>query len=270
MAVVRGLHFRPPIAMDFSLRKWYLDCTAPDGRAAILYVARLCWGSLRVPYAALLTVTPPGRVEILSRYSGHARVEQEGRTLHLRAPAIGTEGSWVPSLPGIEAELLGSETGSIRWHCRQPGGSARLRLPGGDTLTGPGYAEELRLDLPPWSLPFRELRWGRFLGGGRSLVWIDWSGGLVKRWVFLDGKAVSAATPRRDGLDWPGGRLEVDRGEVIREESIGRTAAGCLRWLLPRRLRRATESKRLCRGRLEVFGEEAVEGWTIHEVVRWA
>jgi hypothetical protein len=255
--------------MQFFLHKWYLDCTAPDGRAAICYVARLRWGALRVPYSALLMVPPGGCAQISSRYSQRAWVELEGGTMHLRAPAIGMEGSWVPSSPELELELLGSGTGSIRWHCRQPAGMAYLRLPGGDTLTGPGYAEEIRLDLPPWSLPFRELRWGRFLGGGRSLVWIDWSAGLVKRWVFLDGKPVSATPARMNGIEWPGGRLEIDSGQVIREESIGKTAAGCLRWLLPRRLRRATECKRLSRGKLEEIGKQAVEGWAIHEVVRW-
>jgi hypothetical protein len=256
--------------MSFLLQKWYLDCTAADGTTVIVHAARLAWGLLRLPYVAALVVRPGGRVEALRRFSRRTRVERDGPAFRLRAPAIGLLGSWVPAVPEIEVELLARSSTSIRWRCSQPGTTARVTLPGGETLTGLGYGEELRMSHPPWSLPFRELRWGRFLGGGRSLIWIDWKDGLEERWVFLDGKPLAACSIDPAGLAWPGGRLVLERGELVREETIGTIAGRSLAWLLPRRLSRAVECRRLSRASLEEAGQGAVEGWSVHEVVRWA
>lgn len=127
------------------------------------------------------------------------------------------------------------------------------------------------MSIAPWALPFQELRWGRFTGSGRSVVWIDWRGGLERRWLFVDGEAVKAHLLEADGVAWPTGRLEIQPGVVVREASIGRTLAGPLARLLPRRIGQALETKWQWPGRRHP-GEAMppVQGSVIHEVVRWA
>jgi hypothetical protein len=126
------------------------------------------------------------------------------------------------------------------------------------------------MSLPPWALPFRELRWGRFAARRRSVVWIDWRGGLERRWLFVDGESVEAQRIETDRIEWPAGRLDIQPGVVVREASIGRTLAGPLARLLPRRLGQALETKWLCPAQLQIRNAALpIQGSVIHEVVRW-
>jgi hypothetical protein len=252
------------------LHKWYLDCTTEHGEAAIVYVGRVTLGCLPVPYFELLSVGPGG-VRRWRRLSSRPRVWRDGETLRLAVPALGLLGRWEPTTAALDIPLLEAPGGTIRWRCHQPGGPSEVQLPDGRRLVGSGYAEELEMSLPPWALPFQELRWGRFTGSGRSVVWIDWRGGLERRWLFVDGEPVEAQRIEVDRVRWATGRLDIQTGIVVREARIGRTLAGPLARLLPRRLGQALETKWLCPARLHV-GEAAlpIHGSVIHEVVRWA
>jgi hypothetical protein len=255
---------RPP-----RLHKWYLDCTTEDGEAAIVYVGRLTLGWLPVPYFELLLVGPSGRRR-WRRLSSRPRVSRRGKALELVARALGLCGRWDPTAPALDIPLLETPGGTIRWRCHQPGGASELRLPDGRRLAGSGYAEELEMSLPPWALPFQELRWGRFAGRRRSVVWIDWRDGLERRWLFVDGEPVEAQRFEADRIEWAGGRLDIQPGVVVRDASIGRTLVGPFARLLPRRIRQAHETKWLCPADLRV-AEVAlpIPGSVIHEVVRW-
>jgi hypothetical protein len=251
------------------LHKWYLDCTTEDGEAAIVYLGRVRLGWLKVPYLELLSLGPGG-LRRWRRLSSSPQLSRSGLALELDAPALGLGGRWEPATPALDVVLLEAPGGAIRWRCHQPGGASELRLPDGRRLTGSGYAEELEMSLPPWGLPFRELRWGRFAAGKRSVVWIDWRGGLERRWLFVDGEPVEAQRIETDRVEWPAGRLDIQPGLVLREASIGRTLGGPLARLLPRRLGQALETKWLCPAQLHV-GKAAlpIQGSVIHEVVRW-
>jgi hypothetical protein len=255
---------RPP-----RLRKWYLDCTTEDGDAAIVYVGRVTLGWLSVPYFELLTVGPGGRRR-WRRLSSSLQVARQGEALELVAPALGLRGRWEPTTAALDVPLLETPGGAIRWRCHQPGGASELRLPDGRRLAGSGYAEELEMSLPPWALPFQELRWGRFVARRRSVVWIDWRGGLERRWLFVDGEPVEAQRVEADRIEWAAGSLEIRPGVVVREASVGRTLAGPFARLLPRRIGQALETKWLCPARL-YGGQDSlpIQGSVIHEVVRW-
>ena len=254
--------------MRFHLRKWYLDCVNEEGETAIVYVGRLGSGWLRLSYAERIVVspgTPPARVR---RLSSRAVVRNDQLEVTLDAPALQAAGRWRPGVPEIALTLLDSAEGVIEWRCHQPAGAAVIRLPGGVQLEGRGYVEELSMSVSPWALPFRELRWGRFLDE-RGLVWIDWRGGLNRRWLFRGGTPVAGSRVEDDVVEWSGGRLEIERRRTIREACVGPTVAGSLAWALPREVRRATESKWLSLGTLREGGRATRQGWVIHETVRW-
>jgi hypothetical protein len=251
------------------LHKWYLDCTTTDGDAAIVYIARVFLGPLRVPYFELLSVGPSGRRRWRRLDSG-PQVSREGQALELALPALGMGGRWQPTSAPLDVPLLDDPDATIRWRCHQPGGASELRLPDGRRLVGSGYAEELEVRLQRWALPFRELRWGRFTGNRHSVVWIDWRGGLERRWLFVDGEPVEARRVEVDRVEWGSGMLVIADGVVVREASVGHTLAGPFaRWLLPS-IGRALEAKWLCRAELHVRGAaRPILGQVIHEVVRW-
>ena len=255
--------------MRCEVHKWYLDCTTEGGEAAIVYAGDVALGRVRLPYAELLALTAgrgPTRTSRLRR----AVVDRQGTRLTLEAPAVGVSGTWNAALPAIDTTLFEGNGEFIRWRCHQAGGTADVRLSAGRRLQGSGYVEELTMNVPPWKMPFRELRWGRVAAPDCSLVWIDWRDGCDRRWAFWNGRPVPAGTVRPDLVEWPAGRLDIEPGRVIRDERIGRTVAGHLAWCLPRSLARARETKWLSRGRLHAIDRPTLGVWVIHEVVRWA
>lgn len=250
--------------MRFRLHKWYLDCVGPSGEAAIVYSARLRWGALNLGYGAVIHAEPGGEpTQVHSWRSTSPRIQ--ARVLRWNDPKLGAEGIWNGVAPGPEFQLHEG----IRWRCHQPGGPALLRLPSGKELSGLGYAEELVLELPPWQLPFGELRWGRFIPdeGGGSLAWIQWREGLDRGWCFRDGCETVLEECSGDLVRFPGGRLDLLPAGKLREGFLLREILGAGAVLCPGPLRRAHESKQRARGKL-VDESGSREGWVIHECVR--
>lgn len=250
--------------MRFRLHKWYLDCVTPTGAAAIVYSAQLRWGALDLGYSAVIHAEPEREpTQVQAWRASPPRIQD--RKLAWADARWRAEGSWDGLFPSPEITLLKG----IRWRCHQPGGLARLCLPAGTELSGLGYAEELVLELPPWRLPFSELRWGRFIAdaGGPSLAWIQWRGGLDRGWCFRDGSQMDLDGCTDERVSFAGGQLKLHRAGSLREGFLLRGILGAPAVLCPGPLRRAHEAKELARGRLEV-GCGSTEGWVIHERVR--
>jgi len=258
----------------YALRKWYLDCVTAAGDAAIVYSARMAVGPVSMPYFEIMTApasrpdAPVAPVAPRRGVSSRARVIESGHDLELDASHAGITGRWTSRYPAIDIVLLDDERGRIRWRCRQPGGRASLQVAGGTGLQGLGYAEELEMTAAPWALPFDELRWGRFVSEHRSVVWIDWRGGLERRWVFVDGLAVDAGVVECDRVIWPGAALEIAPGRVWRHGELGKSITGALSFCVPRRAARAVETKWISPAVLRHDIGAPETGWVIHEVVR--
>lgn len=252
-----------------ALRKWYLDCVTAAGDAAIVYSARVQVGPISVPYFEVMTAPASHPHPRQRRLSGRARITTAGRDLELDASSFGITGRWTSRYPVIDIVLLDDERGKIAWRCQQPGGRASMRLPNAQVRDGLGYAEELEMTVAPWALPFSELRWGRFVSERRSVVWIDWRGGLERRWVFAEGVAVDASAVERDRIVWRGATLEISAGKVWREGQLGATVAGVLAFCVPRRAARAVEMKWISPAVLRSDLDAPETGWVIHEQVLW-
>ena len=218
---------------SFDLRKWYLDCVDDDGNAAIAYSARLRWRLIDLRYR---TIAVNG-------------VERRCAALEWRESV-----SMEASAPPIRRRLYDGADGIVDWWCEMP--RAKARIAG---VRGTGYAELLRMTVPPWKLPIDELRWGRFHGGESWMVWIEWMGAMPRRWVFRDGVELPVASCQLPDLSTGNGQLAT--GNVLFDRRIG-DAVPLLKWLLPRRIRRAREQKWCSRATLGGDG-----GWAIHEIV---
>ncbi len=128
------------------------------------------------------------------------------------------------------------------------------------------------MTIPPWQLPFDELRWGRFLSAEDALVWIDWRGAHSLNLTFHNGDCVEHAALTDDELVAGELSLALDRGTVLREGALVETALNTIpgiQKLFPFRILRVHERKWLSRGVLRKPGAEPSAGWAIHEVVRW-
>jgi len=255
----------------FLLTKWYLDCVDDSGRAVVLYWASLQWGRLRLHYGGVLASNLPGASG--TRYTlrpGGGPVPGEDQ-LAWRCDRLDVAGTWTRREPPVVRTLLERPDGIIRWRCFSPRADADVRV-GNVSVRGCGYAEWLTMTLPPWRVPFRRLRWGRFHGAEHSLVWIDLQGRFSRTWVFADAIERPDAEVHAEAVTLPaeGATLRLDRTVTLRSGRLLRTGLRPLRLLVPLvpRWRNARESKWLTRAAL-AGPRGRIEGWAVHEEVTW-
>jgi hypothetical protein len=257
----------------FELSKWYADCLSEDGDALILYHAQLRWHSPTIHYSNLL-IQEAGRPARNQFSLRKQPVPIHNGTIEWEAPAWNTAGRWIKTGPSIRETLFESPAGSVEWNCVAPWSSAEVRIGEANTYRGTGYVEHLRLTIPPWRLPIRELRWGRFVNASDALVWIDWRGPYNKQVIYHNGLAVSARMIGDRGIAFdPGGAvLSLDTSTVLREGALGATALSVLPnpdRLFPAPTLGIRECKWLSRAVLRWPGHEDSVGMAIHEVVEW-
>lgn len=256
----------------FRLDKWYLDLVTPDGDVVIGYDARLEWGVLRFRFASILEspVVGPARERSSVRGVDEPRVTDDG--IAWSHAGLDLSGNW-SGRHDIEARLLETPAGTIDWHGFAPNAAASLTI-GGRQLSGIGYADRLTMTIPPWSLPFHRLLWGRYASSRHSAVWIEWTGASHQRWVWLDGRPAHDAVPsslgveRFDGI----GSLALRPGRDIRNHAVlawlGVELPGVARRLIGR-LDRMHEHKVVAPAVLSGLDQGVDRGWAVHEEVTW-
>lgn len=259
---------------SFLLTKWYLDCVAENGDAAILYVADLRWKNLSVHYGSALTVLS-SKISSTSSLHGSPAPVIEDPVIRLSLPELKLEGRWSALRPSVRRIVFEDAHESVDWHCVQPMSQADISLPGDTRITGLGYVECLTLSLPPWQLPLISLNWGRYLSQQDALVWIDWRGQGSNDWKMVihnsKEQSVSSITESEVVLADMDARLELDRGLILRQGQLGDTVLpgiSRLARLLPRSILSVKECKWRSRGRFRTGASES-SGWAIHEVVQW-
>jgi hypothetical protein len=253
---------------SFTLTKWYMDCVTAAGETAILYSAVLGWRGLSLNYNSILMANAEG---VASRASmAPARVGGDAERIEARAPRLGVEGCWSGRGGPFRAVVYEGDEGVVDWNCLQPGARVRLRV-GERELDGEGYAECLTVTVPPWRLPMKQLRWGRFVSEEHSLVWIDWQGSYSKSLAVIDGRRCALRAAGEKEVVAEGATLRMSESLPLRAGELGATvlpSAPRLRRMLPRPLAAIRESKWRSRGVL-TCGDETSNGWVIHEVVHW-
>lgn len=256
--------------MRLRVRKWYLDCSTADDVTAFAYVGEASLGWIRFCYFELLIRSTRGddyhRQHVAIRPVAH--VTDEPHAVTISAPALGLTGQWAGPANDIRATLSDAPMG-IEWRCARPAAAVLLQLPGGRRLEGRGYAEYLSVDTDTFThLPFRCIRWGRFIGGSHHVIWIDWTGETPRRWVWADGVPVRATDVSEDVVVWPCGRVDIDAGITLRDGPISDPIGLRVGRWLPRRFVGATETKWAGQARL-TRPDGVTHGRVIHEIVTW-
>jgi len=254
----------------FNLDKWYFDLVTPSGQCWIGYCARLELGPLRLTCAMELTGGPERVARGRRSLVGAGWPCEAGGGVSWRCDALKTDGGWQGMDPAFERTLLRTSRGEVVWRSAVPRGRALLKV-GGTVLEGLGHCERMSLSMAPWALPITVLHWGRWHSDEGSLVWIRWEGAQPLTLVLRDGAEVlgCSVAPGRVGGD--GWELSLDRSTVLRDGPLGRTVLDGipgLDRLAPAAMLGTTETKWLSRARMSRLGQEPVEGWAIHELVR--
>jgi hypothetical protein len=255
-------------ATPFSLVKWYLDCVTDPGDAVILYCAELRWHGLHTTYSSVLSVEG-GQVESQSSMARY-RLSCAGGQILVELPKLGVSGSWQASAAPFQHTVYEDASGSVLWNCVQPRASVHLRV-GDRELAGLGYAECLTVTLPPWRLPMRQLRWGRFVSPEDSLAWIDWQGSYSTSFAVHNGDRCEILSVSDSEVSMRDATLRMEESSSLRSGRLGDTilpGVPALGRLLPRSLFNIEEHKWRSRGILNAQ-DRSSKGWVIHEVVHW-
>jgi hypothetical protein len=255
-------------AGSFFLVKWYMDCVADSGDAAIVYCAELRWRGLHAAYSSVLSVDGAS-VEAHASMARYRLSSTDGEIL-VELPRLGVSSRWEASAAPFEQTVYEDASGSVLWNCQQPRASAHLRI-GDRELAGLGYAERLTVTLPPWRLPMSRLRWGRFVSPGDSLAWIDWQGPYSTSFAVHNGVRCETLSVSDSEVAMRDATLRMEESFPLRAGRLGSTilpGAPALRKMLPRSLANIEEYKWRSRGILNAQGHSG-NGWAIHEVVHW-
>lgn len=254
----------------FRLTKWYLDSVAENGDAAIVYCAVLNWGAVHLQYRSVLQ-SSGNEVTTRSSLKREPLPAECSGIISFESRHLGVNGTWTARAAMIESTVFENDEGRVEWCCLQPKSRVMIETADAGVLHGLGYAERLTLTLPPWKLPLRELRWGRFLSEDHSLVWIDWQGEHAERNVYLDGTSVCAERISDSELVLQDCELKLNQELTLRSGRLLDTVlpgAPLLAKIFPLALLKSEEHKWRSRGVL-TNGDRRSEGWAIHEVVRW-
>lgn len=253
---------------QFSLIKWYMDCVTDEGDAVILYCADLRWGGIHASYSSILAVKE-GVSESHSSMGGFSLSSSDGK-ISVEVPRLGVTGCWEAAAEPFQKTVFENASGAVVWNCLQPRSSVRLRV-GEPELTALGYAECLTVTLPPWQLPMRQLRWGRFVSAEDSLAWIDWQGPYSIRFAVHNGRECETLSVTDSEIAMRDATLVMDESCSLRAGRLGSTiipGVPALGRLLPRSLFNIEEQKWRSRGVLKAQ-DHSSQGWVIHEVVHW-
>jgi hypothetical protein len=186
--------------------------------------------------------------------------------------ALNVDGSWVGGRRVESVTLFDGPAGGIEWECLGANSKVSCRVDGVG-IEGLGYAERIGMTIPPWRLPFQELRWGRYVGddGHDFAVWIDLRGKLQRNWTWMNSSTSVEGTVDDDGVQTDVGVLRFEASTPIRRENVARTLLGTLQplsQLLPRGVRSIQEAKQLS-SCLLTTGTAGSRGYSINEVVKW-
>ena len=254
----------------FTLTKWYFDCVAPDGRVVIGYWASLAWRSLAFTWQNVVLYEsdqPPTR---RSSLVPAPPPNVGGDTIAWRAPALGCVIELESRQRPIDERLLDDSNGIVEWRAEAPAAVASVELRGFAPLRGPGYAERILITVPPWRLPIRELRWGRWIdaASNRSVVWIDWRGESPRTWVFVDGNIAPSAVVTDEGPCAGDVKLVVGERRILEALSFSQIAATIppLKAVVPKSLLALRQTRWCSNATLEEGNSVALSGRAIHEV----
>lgn len=256
----------------FRLTKWYIDCLDAGGRVAIAYWASLAWRSLGFTWSSVAVYDPDSPVRKTSALGRAAEPHLDGRLLTWRDPGIEAVVEAEVLQAGASVQLFARHDGSVEWTCAAPVADVSVRAPGGALVRGRGYAERLVLTLPPWQLPIRELRWGRWIAAEspRSLVWIDWRGAAPATWVLRDGALCPGATVTDAEVCAGGDFVSLDPRRLLHSRRLDDVLGGIapLRGLVPAAVLAIEDTRWASRAPLRSVEGASVTGAAIAELVR--
>lgn len=262
-------------AEDFSLIKWYLDCITDEGSVFIGYIALLAWKAFSLHYSSVMLYDRSSGLCSDTSLRATPFPQTDGSTICWVSDPLHVDGKWSALPSPVTREWQRGNSATIIWSCLQPGAQAEAKVGSGRRFAGAGYAERLKLTVPPWQLSLRHLRWGHFFGGGETLVWIEWTDATLHSLLLHNGNEIPPQSITDTEIRGNGEELRLLIGEStpLREGTLLTTALAAvpgISKLVPSGILNSYECKWISRGQLFRHRLPPVHGWAVHEAVRFS
>lgn len=255
----------------FHLVKRYLDAIDAEGNSWIVYVAHLKIGPIRLSFSSVLFADQDGEATEESSLQ-KVNLPEIGPVMKIQNAGLRIEGTWTKNQSGFEKNLWQDEHGKIlNWQCHQPSADVQLTFKGRH-FVAKGYAETLTLPFSPLKLPLELLRWGRFISGDLSIIWIQWKGKHPLNRVWMNGSKIIDAIHSESGFTFDSGsrKIEFLNPIIIRNGMLGTVIQKypLLKYLFPKNLLRSEELKLKSETLYSSRDEMPVKGWSLYETVQ--
>lgn len=261
---------------NFHLDKWYLDFIDENGDCMIFYSAKLTWRMISVTYASHIDYSDD-QVKVRSFFRNNDLPHKNGNLITLSNKKLNVTGTWESRATPINARIFESGKGYLDWKCYQPASKVNLKI-NGKNIAGKGYAEQLILTAPPWKIPMKNLKWGRFSNKNTVMVWIELLEREKKQWIWLNGESLNSCNidDRSIITEDNGLQLKLNRvGEIESGKKIYTVVKDLIQFLpgfgkvIPLNFLMADNYKWLSKAELYRDGKPSESGYAIHENVNF-
>jgi len=256
----------------FKLEKLYFDVIDDRGNCFIFYWAQLKLIVFNFTYSSILfsdefnQTYQKSCLKKIHKPTGTDKIPYQHNDFQFN-------GNWTRIDPPVSLLLFEDENKHrVFWQCIYPKSQAEIYFRN-KNYKGLGYVESIIVEILPLQLPIHELRWGRFLSSGNSVVWIQWKGKNPLNKLCFNGRWYDDAVFNEDGITFNQGRknLLFVNPISIRSGSLGNLFSKMIwfKFLFKKTIFRIHEQKFKAKTELYLEKEMTDEGWSVYETVIW-
>lgn len=155
----------------FTFESWYFDCideTTND--VFIAYTVKLRWKFINLRYHGYVLNRKDVHTERHS-LSKHAKINVVTPIISISSKLFDLNGTWEERAPSFTETIFENEKGSVYLECFQPRSDVNIRIKNG-IIAGTGYCKRVKLDIKPWQLQYKEIKWGRCHTESDTYIWV--------------------------------------------------------------------------------------------------
>lgn len=250
----------------------YLDCIDDSGNCFIIYWAKADFGLIKFVYSGVIYSNADGHVTERSTLRKVTKPEINN-TIEFNNKYLKTSISIKGTDKGIISTLFRDiKSKELIWDCHHPKALADIRY--NDRIyKGFGYGETLFSSIKPWNLNINELRWGRYLSGSDTVIWIMCKRKDSINKIFHNGIEYNDAIIENGTIIFDGGIYQLKFSEIqhLRKGKLSGLFSKMpfLRIFINKQLLKTLEIKYKARTTFSKNSHFLSNGWSLFEIVTW-
>lgn len=180
----------------FTFESWYFDCIDETTNDVFIgYTVKFRWKFISMRYHGYVLSKKDVQTERNS-FSKPARVNVITPILSISSKLYDFSGTWEERGSSFTENIFENEKGSVHLECFQPRSDVNIRLKN-DIIAGTGFCKRIKLNIKPWQMPLKELKWGRCHTDSETYIWVYAKGDPAINLMLLNNKQykITSITP---------------------------------------------------------------------------